>query len=137
MSRHQPIELPLGELNTEFLAHLFAQLPGGEYIAPHVSDGPWYIVAVTEWDEPNWQLVACLQAYPGIAGDPDLEDPMGGQVQSWHVVPKFIWRMCQWHSTECEAQVDTEDYWAAGPFDTKPSDEVVAAHIASFTSETA
>lgn len=108
--------------------HLFEMLPGGEFIKPHADDGPWYIVCVTRWEEPNWQLEAVLAAFPGVKAavyehGEDFE-------ATFHVVPKFAWRMCQWHSVEFEAQIDTEDTFSAGPYlGAPPTHEQFIAHV--------
>ena len=106
---------------------MLSELPGGQWISPHVNDGPWSIVAVTSYDEPSWQLNACLRAYPGIVPPASLRD----EALSLHVVPAFIARMCQWHSVEEEALVDTETYGAA-LWEVRPSAKQISEHLAQY-----
>lgn len=121
------MDLPIGDPDPQALTYLLEQMPGGVHIQPHVEDGPWWIVAVTNWDEPNWQLQACLSTYPGTEAPADLpgEGPL-----SFHIVPDFVRRMCEWHTAEYEAEVETNDFgYAAGPFDTRPSAGDLQRHI--------
>lgn len=125
---HPPCNVPA---DLEPLHHLLAELPGGQWISPHAFDGPWSLVAVTSYDEPNWQLHACLQACPGFAPPPEMEP----DVVSLHVVPAFIARMCAWHSVESEAEIDVDSY-GAELWDQSPTAEQITTHLAELLTTT-
>jgi hypothetical protein len=109
------------------LDKLLKHYPGGEYIADHVDDGPFYIVPVLSSNDPNWAAEAVLAAYPGTLVPMYVDDGSSERIRPVYVhpVPKFGHDMLHWHQTIDELELSER---IAGPFDAMPgAAEIVKA----------
>lgn len=133
MARIRTFTLPTPdtEPDTSRMDDLLNCLPGGKHIRPHRDEGPFYVLLLSSWADPNWQAVAALAAHPPVATVPFPTDDL--ETAAVLVMPEFAADMVGWHVAEEELGLHERVVEAV--FDTPPDHaqilEVLIAQIRS------
>ena len=100
------------------------QMPGGKWIAPHYSDGPYYFVVVLGVDNPHADAAAALRAYPVDYWLPAWDTVSAFEKVAVHAVPEFVRDLLHRHKDAAHLILDEDAQ--AGPYPWWPDDEDAA-----------
>lgn len=127
---------PGTEPQPERLTDVAEALPGGRWLTPHATDGPFHLVvpdcAAGDTLDANWSIEACMAAYPPLYTVPMRSLWDDGEILHRPVfaVPDLVSDVLFFHVEENGFTMLEE--MCSEPYDTMPGDAQVIEHLAGW-----